>query len=172
MTYEAFARLASGRASGDGEIPHDMFDLIKTGEIQHHILQALCRSGVREAHGDLCGQCHAYVIAGGGEATQSLLEQTFPGSQIIPWIPVKVKRRNWEARILDYIDQHFAYGDEPPLPFAKVRKDLDDLSASYFKWVRSHNSFKAQITEWGIHEWGRGKYPKCFVSDGLRGCPF
>ncbi|WP_206240391.1 hypothetical protein [Novosphingobium terrae] len=67
----------------DGEVMKAM----KAGEHRHHLLQAICRASVRNGtDGGQCGECEAYVIDGLRDAP-ALLQETFPGASVTPWLP-------------------------------------------------------------------------------------
>ena len=56
----------------------------RSGEHQHHLLQAVCRAAVRKSDNGTAGRCNAYLITSIGDA-ERVLEEVFPGYNLIPW---------------------------------------------------------------------------------------
>lgn len=144
---EALTRLAAKHPSEDGRVSDCDFEEVARGEQRHAILQAVCRSKVRQCDGPRCHPTHAYVIAHSRSGIGADLPKVFPGCRIERWQPLATALKGKAAQAQTYILDAFSKGaSEVPFAaikkhvavanpgnFAKLRKKIDDaLSAQGF----------------------------------------
>ena len=87
--YEVQGLAAKGQGVVVG-LTREEHDLVRYGEICHHMLQASCRGSVRKAVGDGCPSgCHLYVAyCAKNLAKSGLFDRIFPGNTYKVWEPV------------------------------------------------------------------------------------
>ena len=126
---------------------------IEAGELKHHILQALCRSSVRQGKGSDCGQCNTYIIAPKRSGIRVLLPEIFPGCTVSTWKPAKVKLTGWVADAVKQVEAFFAQNPQGVYLYKDLREGLGIADISNFnKRVRRHGTFKAALHEMGVEE--------------------
>lgn len=130
---------------------------MQAGEHSHHILQALCRSALRQGSGLDCGPCNAYIIAPKRSGVRNLLPQVFPGCKVGIWKPTKKKAKGKVEEALTYVQMHFEDYPDGDLPFAELRSVLGYDASNFNNRIRNHDSFKAGLEEMGIEEVIHGK---------------
>ncbi|WP_096171794.1 hypothetical protein [Cohaesibacter sp. ES.047] len=158
--YEMTARHCSGTPN-DQAIAATVVSQVQAGEHMHHILQALCRSYVRQGSGNECGVCNAYIIAPPCSGARAFLPKVFPGCQITTWKPAKVKLKGWVADAIRQIEAYFAENPDGTYLYKDLRKQLGVKDISNFnKRVRKHDSFKIALDDLGLEEvtQGNGRY--------------
>lgn len=81
---------------------------MRLGEHRHDLLQAICRSSVREHRGGVCGPCQVYLIGQTGSDMKALLETTFPGCRVAQWKPVAKQLTGRAEQVVDALMEAFA----------------------------------------------------------------
>jgi hypothetical protein len=158
--YEMAAR-HYGEIPNDQDAPKALVDDMQAGEHKHHILQALCRSALRQGNGLECGPCDAYIIAPKRSGVRDLLPRVFPGCKVGIWKPTKKKAKGKVQVALTYVQMYFEDYPDGVLLFAELRSGLGYDNASNFRnRIRHHDSFKAGLEELGIEEviYGSGRH--------------
>lgn len=61
---------------------------LRLGELQHHLLQGICRGSVRKTRGGIADKCNAFVIARLGDG-ETFFEDIFPGHSYVQWKDVQ-----------------------------------------------------------------------------------
>ena len=102
--YAAHHMAALPRVEGLS-VTKEQLDVIKAGEHQHHLLQAICRANVRNSVRGVCGECQVYVI---GKMRPELLTETFPGAAIRDWQPIQWSLKGRAAEVAEEIERRFA----------------------------------------------------------------
>lgn len=156
--YELMARYYSG-IKNNQTVAKFLVREIEAGEHQHHILQALCRSAVRQGRGSECGPCNAYIIASKRSRVRDFLPEVFPGCRVKTWRSTKVKTTGKVQQALTYVEMHFDDYPDEPLRFSELQSELEITSSSNFrKTIRNHDSFKAGLEALDIEEITVGHY--------------
>jgi hypothetical protein len=156
--YELMARYYSG-IKNHQTVAKSLVEEIEAGEHQHHILQALCRSAVRQGSGSECGPCNAYIIASKRSRVRDFLPEVFPGCRVKTWRSTKVKTTGKVQQAFTYVEMHFDDYPDEPLRFSELQSELEITSSSNFrKTIRNHDSFKAGLEALDIEEITVGHY--------------
>lgn len=156
--YEMMARYYSGTGN-DQKVPKPLVDQIAAGELNHHILQALCRSAVRQGNGSSDTPCNAYIIAPKRSGVRDFLPEVFPGCTVLPWLPTKAKPKGKVQEALTFIEMFFEDYPDQVLRFTELRQALGGTSVSNFNSrIRHHPTFKAGLEDLGIEEVTVGNY--------------
>lgn len=157
--YEGLTRLSSGRSASRGVVSDGMLRAVTLGEHSHMILQALCRSSVRQNQNGECPPSTAYLIASEYSGIKALLPEVFPGAQVVSWTPIKKQTRGKVANAISYIRDWFKANPDGVLAYKDLQKALGIKDKSNFRnTIRLHEDFQAAIVELGLEEWGTGKY--------------
>ena len=149
--YEMKARYYSG-IGNDQKVPQTLVEEMAAGEHKHHILQALCRSAVREGSGSECSPCNAYIIAPKRSGIRNLLPEIFPGCMIGTWEQARKKLTGKVQEALTYIEMFFDDYPEGTLPFTELRSELGYDASNFRRRIRDHDTFRAALEEMGIEE--------------------
>lgn len=150
--YEMMARYYSGIRNHQ-TVPKSLVAEIEAGELMHHILQALCRSAVRQGSGSECGPCNAYIIASKRSRVRDLLPEVFPSCSVSTWEPTRKKPKGKVQEALTYVEMHFTDYPDEVLRFIDLQSELEIKSSSNFRrTIRDHDSFKAGLEVLGIEE--------------------
>lgn len=158
--YEMAAR-HYGKVPIDQDAPKTLVDDMQAGEHKHHILQALCRSALRQGSGLECGLCDAYIIAPKRSGVRKLLPQVFPGCKVGTWKPTKQKAKGKVQEALAYVQMYFEDYPEGVLLFAELRSVLGYDASNFRNRIRKHDSFKAGLEELGVEEVIEGNGRHC-----------
>jgi hypothetical protein len=150
--YEMMVR-GCGGIPNDQELPEHLIPQMKDGEHMHHILQALCRSSVRNGAGASCGPCDAYIIASKGSGIRNLLPTTFPGCRIKTWEQTKKKLSGKVGQAVGYVEAYFETAPNGFFFLSELKAKLGIKNASNFRnSIRKHESFKAALERLGVEE--------------------
>lgn len=162
--YEMAAR-HYGEIPNDQDAPKTLVDNMQAGEHSHHILQALCRSALRQGSGLECGLCDAYIIAPKRSGVRDLLPQIFPNCKVGTWKPTKQKAKGKVEEALTYVQMYFEDYPDGVLPFAELRSVLGYDASNFRNRIRYHDSFKAGLEKLGIEEFihGNGRHPNALA---------
>jgi hypothetical protein len=145
IDYEMLARHYSG-VGNDQKVAKALARKMEAGEHQHHILQALCRSAIRQGNGSSDTPCNAYIIAPKRSGVRAFLPEVFPGCSVLPWLPTKAKPKGKVQEALTFIEMFFEDYPDQVLPFAELRQELGGTSVSNFNSrIRNHPNFKAGL---------------------------
>lgn len=155
--YEMMARYCSGIRNHQ-KVAKSLAKEIETGEHMHHILQALCRSAVRQGSGSECGLCNAYIIAPKWSGIRGLLPVAFPGCTVSTWEPTRKKPRGKVQDALTYVAMHFDDYPDEVLRFTELRAELGYDASNFRDRIRKHSSFTAGLEALGIEETIVGNY--------------
>jgi hypothetical protein len=156
---EGLTRLASGNPPSKGIIRDDQVKATESGEHSHMILQALCRSSVRQNQNGECPPVNAYLIASTYSGIKDLLPEIFPGVQIVPWTPIPRELRGKVADAIEFVRCWFRNNPDGALPFKDLKNVVGIRDSSNFrKTIRQLNDFVAALEEMGLEEWGPGTY--------------
>lgn len=155
--YEMMARYCCGIRNHQ-KVAKSLVQEIETGEHQHHILQALCRSAVRHGRGFECGPCNAYIIAPGRSGIPDILPMIFPDCTVNTWRPVMIKPKGKVQQALTYIEMHFDDYPDEVLRFTELRAELSYDASNFRDRIRKHDSFKAGLEALGVEEITLGNY--------------
>jgi len=155
--YEMMARYYCDIPSEQG-VPKALINDMQAGEHMHHILQALCRSALRQGSGSDCGLCNAYIIAPPCSRVRELLPVVFPGCRVGTWRPSKKKTKGKVQEALTYVEQYFADYPEEVLMFTELRAVLDYDASNFSKRIRQHDSYIAGLEDLGVEEVTVGNY--------------
>lgn len=150
--YEMAAR-HYGEVPNDQDAPKTLVDDMQAGEHSHHILQALCRSALRQGSGLDCGPCNAYIIAPKRSGVRRLLPQVFPGCKVGTWKPTKQKAKGKVQEALAYVQMYFEDYPDGVLQLKELRSALDyDDTSNFNRCIRKHDSFNAGLEKLGVEE--------------------
>lgn len=156
--YEMKARHLSGILNGQ-QVSKTLVQEIEAGELKHHILQAMCRSAVRQGNGHDCGPCNAYIIAPRRSGVRGFLPEVFPGCTIGTWEPAKRKLTGWVADAVAKVKAFFADNPDGVFLYSDLRDALGISDTSNFnKRVRRHESYKLELDRLGIEEVATGNH--------------
>lgn len=123
------------------------------------ILQALCRSSVRQNQNGECPPATAYLIASEYSGIKALLPDVFPGAQIVSWTPIKKQTRGKVADAVSYVRDWFEANPDGTLTYKDLQNALGIKDKSNFRnTIRLHKDFQAATVELGLEDWGTGKY--------------
>ncbi|WP_227382692.1 hypothetical protein [Microvirga rosea] len=157
--YEGLARLSSGRPASTGLLTDQMIRNTTLGEHSHMILQALCRSSVRQNQNGECPPVTAYLIASPRSGIKGLLPKVFPGAHIVTWEPVKKQPQGKVADAVGYVRNWFEDDPNGALAYKEVQRAVGIKDRSNFRTtIRHHKMFQVALEELGLEEWGTGKY--------------
>ena len=156
--YEMKARHLSGVPNSQ-QVSKTLVQEIEAGELKHHILQALCRSSVRQGKGHDCGPCSAYIIAPKRSGVRGFLPEVFPGCTISTWEPAKRKLTGQVADAVAKVKAFFADNPDGVFLYSDLREALGISDTSNFnKRVRRHESYKLELDRLGIEEVSTGNH--------------
>ncbi len=157
VDYEVMARCHS-RIRSDEKVTKASVQAMEAGEHMHHILQALCRSAVRQGRASECGHCNAYIIAPKQSGIRDLIPVVFPSCAVSSWEPARVKATGKVQQALTYAERHFENYPEEVLRFADLRAEIGYDASNFSKRIRSHSIFKAGLEALGVGEVTVGNY--------------
>lgn len=162
--YEMMARYYSG-IPNDQDVPTALVAQMQAGEHQHHILQALCRSSVRQGIGSECGPCSAYIIAPTRSGVRKLLPKMFPGCKVGTWRPTAKRPKGNVQKALAYLEAHFENHPDGVMLFTELRAVLGYDASNFRSRIRKHISFIEGLSEFGIEEVfsGNGRFRNAFA---------
>ncbi len=156
--YEMMARYYS-RTRTEERVDKHIVREIEEGEHMHHILQALCRSSVRQGSGSECGPCDAYIIAPKRSGVRDLLPVVFPGCRVKTWKATNVQPKGKVQEALGYVEMHFEDHPDQALRFKELQAKLGIPSASNFRSdIRRHHIFQAKLEALDVEEITIGNY--------------
>lgn len=162
--YEMKARYYS-EVPNDQGAPKTIVDDMQAGEHKHHILQALCRSALRQGSGLECAHCNAYIIAPKRSGARGLLLEVFPGCKVGTWKPSKQKTRGKVQEALAYVQMYFEDHPDGVLLFTELRSVLGYDASNFRNRIRNHHSFKTGLEGLGVEEviHGNGRHCNAFA---------
>lgn len=172
--YEMAARHYGG-IPNDQDAPKTLVDDMRAGEHKHHILQALCRSALRQGSGLECGLCNAYIIAPERSGVRKLLPQVFPGCKVGTWKPSNKRKATGKVQeALAYVQMYFEDYPDQVLSFTDLRSVLGYDASNFRNRIRTHDSFVAGLEALGIEECiqGNGRYNNAFCMTPSNCNPF
>lgn len=156
--HHSLGRASAKRPSAAGPFTSSEASDVKTGEIAHVILQALCRGSVRHCREDQCAPCNAYIIGSKQSGIPGLLPEIFPGCVVAPWVPVTKEPTGRVAEALLYLQARFKADPTDFVPFKEMQTALGYRDASTFrKNIRKHRDFLEQIAAQDIVEDYQGR---------------
>jgi hypothetical protein len=156
---EGLARLASGILPSRGSIDPRIVEATGYGENSHGILQALCRSAVRQMQESGCPPVDAYLIASGRTKIPDLLPEIFPGARVVPWEPIPTALTGNVAKAVEFVCSWFLANPDGVLRLTEVQKAIGVSDRSNFRTtIRQHEDFRESLESMGLEEWGPGKY--------------
>lgn len=156
--YEMKARYYSG-IRNDQQVPKPLVQEMEAGEQKHHILQAFCRSAVRQGKGSDCGPCNAYIIAPKRSGVRDFLSEVFPGCTVSTWKPAKIKLTGRVADAVSQVKAFFASNPDGLYLYKDLRDDLGVTDASNFnRRVRRHDSYKFELDRLDLEEVATGSH--------------
>jgi hypothetical protein len=153
--YEVMARYYGGIADTEA-VPDALLADMTNGEHRHHLLQALCRSAIRQCDGEAAQPCTAYIMAPKRSGITTLLPQTFPGCQIGTWQVAKTKATGKVHQALAYVAMFFADYPDEVLPFANLRAVLDSDRSNFRRTILQHTAFLAGLDQLGVQQVATG----------------
>lgn len=149
---EALTRLASSHPSENGRVRDADLDAVERGEYSHAILQAICRSAVRQCVGTSCPAADAYVIAHPRSGIDGdMLHDIFPGCSVVPWLPITTTKRGKAEMALKFIRDAFSNGADEVL-FADVKKHIGVADAGNFS-NKVRKKIDSALKAQGVIEW-------------------
>lgn len=157
LDYEVMARCHS-RIRNDEKITKASIQAMEAGEHMHHILQALCRSAVRQGSASECGPCNAYIIAPKQSGIRDLIPVVFPGCTVNTWEPAKVKATGKVQQALTFAERHFEDHPDGILRFTYLRAELGYDASNFRDRIRNHSVFKAGLEALDLEETTVGNY--------------
>lgn len=157
MDYEVMTRCHS-RIRNDEKVTEASVQAMEAGEHMHHILQALCRSVVRQGSASGCGPCNAYIIAPKQSGIRDLIPVVFPGCTVSTWKPAKVKAKGKVQQALTYAERHFEDHPDEVLRFTDLRAVLGYDASNFRDRIRNHSVFKAGLEALDLEETAVGNY--------------
>ncbi|MGR3735677.1 hypothetical protein [Pseudophaeobacter sp.] len=157
--YEMKARYYGG-IGDDQDVCMAHVKQMEAGEHMHHILQAICRSAVRQGIGAMCGPCNAYIIAPKRSGIRDNLPKVFPGCKVSTWHPTtKRKATGKVGAALLYVATHFTDRPEVVLMFTELQSALEISNSSNFRnSIRRNETYKAGLETLGVEEVTIGNY--------------
>ena len=157
IDYEMMARYYSG-VGNDQKVTKALARKVEAGEHQHHILQALCRSAIRQGNGACDNPCNAYIIAPKRSGVRTFLPEVFPGCTVVPWLLTKAKPKGKVQEALTFIEMFFEDYPDQVLSFADLRNELGYDASNFRDRIRRHPTFTAGLEDLGVEEVTVGKY--------------
>lgn len=157
VDYEVMTRCHS-RIRNDEKVTKASVQAMEAGEHMHHILQALCRSAVRQGSASECGPCNAYIIAPKQSGIRDLIPVVFPGCKVSTWEPAKVKATGKVQQALTFAERHFEDHPDEVLRFTDLRAELGYDASNFRDRIRNHSVFKAGLEALDLEETTIGNY--------------
>lgn len=151
--YQARALLCAGWHPTDG-VTTQTSKAMQHGELQHDVLQGLCRASVRRMQLDgTCAPCRAWIIAAKTTGLERSLLRLFPGCQLRPWRPTgtaKLSRSMCKAlAVIDQWDKE-GFGDE--IIFADIADEIGMDRKDFKTRVAKTPLFREELAERGYAE--------------------
>jgi len=141
------AHLMAAAGLGPEDVTAQRLRTIRTGEYQHHLLQALCRASVRKSKQGVAGACHAYLITSPSPGLGNVLRQTFPGVTLIEWMPSEPPLTGKAAEAAEYLRERFADPSVQSVRKAEVRDALAMRAAAFSNNVMKREAFLSFLAE-------------------------
>ena len=98
---------------------------VEWGEFQHNLLQALCRSSVRQSRSGKAGPCRAYIVTTGYAETEARVAATFPNCRLWPWPSVAGPMAGRRGDLAEYFLRTF---EDPEVQWVRKGCVCEDLS--------------------------------------------
>lgn len=152
LTYQARYMAVSGK-------PADTFDgnewtKIWKSELQDALLQAICRSNVRNSRNGVCGECNVHLIMTSNPDPVSMMARLFPGATVKAWQPVLPKLSGQASRLVEKLIE-LQDGGTIMISKERIRTlcGIDDRSR--LSQLLAHANVRAHLTSLGIsHDHG------------------
>jgi len=125
-------------------------DTIRDGEHRHNLLQAICRSSVRNWTDGLCGECEVFLVGRLGKEGKQLLQKTFPGARVGDWTPVNKERPQALQRLIQALEDAFAPVGVTRVQKGAVRASLGLQSGEALAKVVRREDFRSWAVQRGI----------------------
>ncbi len=111
------------------------------GEFQHNLLQALSRASVRKSVNGVAGRCKAYVIATPSEQTDRRVADTFPGCQMVAWVPPQLPLAGHVAQAAQFLRDTFSDSAVRQVSKGTVRTHLGMRASNFSRDILKHPQF-------------------------------
>jgi hypothetical protein len=147
--YEALGRLAAGRPSSSGSFEES--GVVRLGELQHGVIQALCRGAVRGFVHGKCPRTDVYLVANRWSGLPQSLGVVFPGADVVDWHPVAGKLKGQTEQAFDYIADRIEEDSAGLVTFKEVADHLG-IDVKNLKKIRRQPGFIAELHRLSIGE--------------------
>ncbi|QTH23443.1 hypothetical protein HRJ34_08075 [Rhizorhabdus wittichii] len=122
---------------------------VERGEIAHNLLQAICRSHVRNQNKGFCGKADVYVIMADRNDPEGLLNETFPNCAISAWSPARpVKGKAGE--IIRHLEAYFSDPKNLSISKADLRAATGMTIKANLTRILRHEQVKAYLLSKGL----------------------
>jgi hypothetical protein len=143
-----YLSLACGAA---GKVPKDLSDLrldeVRWGELQHHLLQAVCRTAIRNGDGT---SCHAFVICSMSPQALDRVQATFPGATVVEWALERVNLNDVQNAAIAYLKERFAYPEVETIPKKEVRENIGAREGHFARDILKAKDFQEALEFYGL----------------------
>lgn len=138
--------LAGGVSEAELEGPKDLHGM-QTGEHQHNLLQAVCRTAVRKSTDGIGGACTAYIVGSLGRNGLAVLADTYPGAHIEDWRPLEIPLKGRAKQVTDSIEQRFSVPEVTSVRKAAIREDVGFRTSQDLAQVLGRAEVKKWLTD-------------------------
>jgi hypothetical protein len=145
--YKGISMAASGLPVDHSE--HCRWNEIGAGERQHALLQAICRSNVRNVVDGVAGKANVYLIASSHIVSEALLEDTFPGCTVNDWRPIEKELKGHAKATYDAVYQRLIVEGKPYIAKQEI-SNLLAITPKTFSGVTGHAGLIAALGNHGI----------------------
>lgn len=143
--YVALAYAAMGRPPRS---PSELdMAALRWGELQHQVLQAVCRGAVRNGGSE---PCNAYVICMPSSQAKDRLRETFPGATVVDWKLDQAVLDEKQQMALEFLLSRFADPAVEKVPKSEVVAYIGVPSANFGGRIVSKGSFKEALDHFGF----------------------
>jgi hypothetical protein len=147
--YEALGRLAAARPSSSGAFEES--DIVRLGELQHGVIQALCRGAVRGFVRGKCLRTDAYLVANRWSGLPQSLGKVFPGADVVDWHPVAGRLKGQAEQAFDYIAGRIEEDPACRVTFKEIADHLG-IDVKNLKKIRKRPDFITELDRLSIQE--------------------
>lgn len=144
-TYLALACGATGK------VPKDLADLrleqVRWGELQHHLLQAVCRTAIRNGKRT---PCHAFVICSMSPQALDRVQATFPGATVVEWALDRVNLNDMQKAAIAYLREQLVYGEAEKVSKSEVREHIGARQDHFSRDIVKAKDFEEALEFYGL----------------------
>lgn len=141
-----------GKPVGE-QLPEDLVDRIKLGELGHVVVQGVGRGASRGCDGPSCRPCTVYIIAAKRHGLPDALRVWFPGCRVEAW---RSRHKPLKGRVADavaFMTARLKKDPDAPIPFSDIMECIEEPNRSNFnRTIRKHPQFLTALEDLGIEE--------------------